>query len=235
MTKIQILAICFLILWRKIFFDSLEENIRNNITLVYKNIVNENCEIRFDDISGIIIGGSEYNLSAGNESYWIEKLKKYIFYAYANQLPLLGVCFGHQLIAESFGGKIKNKRPRELGTVNIQLTPEGKKDLLFKGFNQSIDVIMSHQDIVADNSEIISSLAYNPFCNFQAIAVGKVLRGIQFHPDATKEKIEQQINRWHNEFRDEGINIDEVKKNLKDTPKAKLIFNNFANYYILKN
>jgi GMP synthase (glutamine-hydrolysing) len=135
--------------------------------------------------------------------------------------PILGICFGHQIIAETFGGEIANKKPRELGTVEVYLTPKVDKDTMFRGFHSAFSALMSHQDIVSKTSDSIVTLAHNPFCHHQAIAVGECIRGIQFHPESTKEKILRLTDRWYKEFKAERLNMAELKKHLRDTPAMK--------------
>ena len=91
---------------------------------------------------------------------------------------------------------------------------------------------MSHQDIVSQISDQIVTLAVNSFCDHQAIAVGESIRGIQFHPESTPEKILKLTDRWYQELEAEGLDMAELKKNLRDTPEAQKVFDNFINYYI---
>lgn len=80
----------------------------------------------------VLIGGSPHN-PVEKDQPWIDRLEELIRIMHARQKPILGVCFGHQLIAQALGGKTeKNPKGREFGTATIDLEKfkKGKKEFL---------------------------------------------------------------------------------------------------------
>ena len=88
--------------------------------------------------------------------------------------PMLGICFGHQLLAMALGGKvIRNPLGWEVGTCKVRLTHAGKHDRLFSGLPDEFSVMQSHQDMVVDfpnNAECLASSSWPKYSNVIAPA-----------------------------------------------------------------
>jgi len=96
-------------------------------------------------------------------------------------LPVLGICFGHQLLAHHFGGRIRQGASGEYAEVEIMVTEAGD---LFQGLPDRIRVWMSHRDEVAAIPECLVRLAYSDVCEYEAIRHESLpVYGVQFHPE----------------------------------------------------
>jgi GMP synthase-like glutamine amidotransferase len=116
------------------------------------------------------------------------KAKELVQYLLQLDQPLLGVCFGHQIIAESLGEQIVTDPTQiEIGFGNINLTQEGKNDPLFEGFDSQLPVIMAHKDSIQTQPKNSVILASSPKCNLQALKFGPKSYGVQFHPELLYE------------------------------------------------
>lgn len=115
---------------------------------------------------------------------WMRRAADFLREAAEQNIPVLGVCFGHQLLGWSWGARVvKNPLGREIGTVNVSLTREGKDDPLFRGIEPCASFQSTHEDILEEPPRGAHVLATNALAGVQAMAIGKYVRGVQFHPE----------------------------------------------------
>ena len=132
------------------------------------------------NLSGIILSGGP-NSVKDNKS---PKLDKKIL---SLKIPILGICYGLQLLCKEFGGKIEQSNSREYGHSLIN---HKNKSLLFKGVKKTSQVWMSHGDHIEKepNGFVVTS-----FSNKNVISSienkTKMIFGLQFHPESIKTKL----------------------------------------------
>ena len=96
-------------------------------------------------------------------------------------IPVLGICYGMQLMTHTLGGKVARADKREYGTIEVKINNESK---LFKGFENTNNFLMSHTDFVEKVPEGFSNIGYTESCPNAAMEnEEKNLYGIQFHPE----------------------------------------------------
>lgn len=102
-------------------------------------------------------------------------------------IPVLGLCFGHQLLAEHFGGTLHESKEREYGEARIALGADAAgHSALLKGLKAEETVWMSHGDSVEQVPKGFTVLARTPDCPVAAMEhTKKRLYGLQFHPEVT--------------------------------------------------
>ena len=131
--------------------------------------------------------------SVYEEENWMLGLEENIRDAAACKKPVLGICFGHQLIAKSFGGRVEvNPYGWELGSYPISLTAHGKKSSLFNNMADEVIVYESHQDSVTVMPNGAVELAYNQKC-IQAFQLKDVLYSVQFHPEFSWDVMKKYV------------------------------------------
>ncbi|MCA9449731.1 MAG: type 1 glutamine amidotransferase, partial [Candidatus Omnitrophica bacterium] len=185
-----------------------------------------------DDYDGLIITGSPS--SAYDPDEWISRLSDLILDAVDRKLPTLGVCFGHQLIAQALGGKVEpNKKGWEIGDPEVKLTPEGREDPLFEGIPDSFRAIQSHKDIVTEMPAGSRLLASNDLCPIQAFGLGDYLRAVQFHPEMDPKHLNYILApRRDLILKNSGIDIVSILPKVCSTPDSRRIFRNFEQHFV---
>lgn len=139
-----------------------------------------------DAVAGWIVTGARS--SVVDDDPRVEELLAWIRRVVEHQKPLLGVCYGQQAIAAALGGRVEvHPGGWELGTVEVELTDEGREDPLFAGYPDRFQVQATHEDYVVKLPPGGVSLASNGHTMVQALAVGESCRGVQFHPEVTTE------------------------------------------------
>lgn len=135
--------------------------------------------------AGILLTGSRSSVRDGES--WMEETARWALAA-SSRTPVLGVCFGHQLLAHGLGGRVdEGPHGPELGTVEVALTGAGRRDPLFDGLPDVLRVQALHRDAVVRRppGDVLTALAGNASTPLQAFAAGPRLRAVQFHPELT--------------------------------------------------
>lgn len=140
--------------------------------------------------AGVVITGSPS--SVRDQAPWMGGMAGWALAVAAAGTPVLGVCFGHQLLGEALGGWVEpSAQGGEFGTITVQLTEAGRKDPLFEGVPDAFRVQSTHKDLLirppVDQGAV--RLAGNAHTHWQAFAAGPHLRAVQFHPELTPDAL----------------------------------------------
>ena len=152
-----------------------------------------------DDVSGVIVFGSSYNVEHADEQPFIERAAALSRGAVERGVPLLGVCFGAQLLAWGLGAPIRKAPAREVGFEPIALTDAGGTDPLIDHYEPGDRVFQWHMDTydLPDGAQLLAS--GEQVAN-QAFRVGPSAWGVQFHFEID----DTEIHLWLEEFAKEG-------------------------------
>jgi len=180
------------------------------------------------DCAGVILTGSHSMVTenptfADNMDIWLRKLAKY-------DVPVLGICFGHQLIAKAFGGDV-HFRPQgiEIGTVEIIFEKEAENDPLFAEVPPNkIYVHEAHSQSVTILPEGAVRLAINENDNNQAFRLGKCIWGVQFHPEYDSHVTKEYIRKVSADLKSDGREVEDLLKSVRETPEAFGILGKFS-------
>jgi len=180
------------------------------------------------DFAGIVVSGSPATLASAATAPWIDAAAELVRRAHDVGTPLLGVCFGHQLIGHAFGGRVvANPWGWEVGTRDVQLTDEGRRDPLFAGLPARLRVNLTHRDIIdpASCPSGLRVLAHNDAAALQAVAVGSHTWGVQFHPEVSAAIMRGYIDARRPVLADRDC--DALHARSADCPDAVAILRNF--------
>ncbi|XVH30218.1 type 1 glutamine amidotransferase [Haloferacaceae archaeon DSL9] len=178
------------------------------------------------DYDGLIITGSRSSVYW--DEPWISPLIDYVAEAADRGLPILGVCYGHQVLAEALGGRVAGMDSFELGYTEVE---HFDNDELFSGIDERFTVFTSHGDAVVDLPPGAELLARNEY-GVHAFRDGRCW-GVQFHPEYDVETAESVANGKRDRLGDEPV--DRVLEGITASEfeaacEAKQLFDNFTRY-----
>ena len=142
----------------------------------HKKVKNKNID---NSIKGIILSGGPLNVYQINKYSFDKRIIE-------NQIPVLGICFGHQILSKLNGGRVKQSKYREFGLANIR---KNRESILTKNFfnKKNINKVwMSHADQVSKLPKNFNVIASSQNSKFAIIENKKKnFYGVQFHPEVT--------------------------------------------------
>jgi len=104
--------------------------------------------------------------------------------------PFLGLCLGHQLLADALGGECGPQKPGEIGVFDIELTPAGQADPLLKGLPRHQKCLQWHSVQVVRAPEGAEVLAKSSHCPIQAMRIGKNAWSMQYHIEVEPDTVD---------------------------------------------
>lgn len=132
--------------------------------------------------AGVIVSGSPAMVSDREE--WSEKSGRWLVAALRAGIPILGVCYGHQLLAQALGGRVDfHPDGMELGTHQVTLTEAGRAHPLLAELPAFFQGNMSHSQTVTCLPDSAVLLAYSAHDAHQIVAYGERALSLQFHPE----------------------------------------------------
>jgi GMP synthase (glutamine-hydrolysing) len=186
-------------------------------------------------VDAIVATGSPRSVT--ERAPWMRAAGAWLGEQAARGVPVLGVCFGHQLLADAFGGAVRRSpRGREIGTVRCALTPAGREDPLFAGLPGAFEVQATHEDEVARLPPGAELLATNGWSRVQAFRLGPRVRAVQFHPEldpaALLATVTARADLLAAEARARGLDpearLREVRAGIRASPWGARILRNFV-------
>ncbi|MGB0646194.1 MAG: glutamine amidotransferase [Bradymonadia bacterium] len=185
-----------------------------------------------ETFDGVIISGSAF--SVYDRAPWSERAATWLRPFIDNQTPILGVCYGHQLLAQEMGATVAlSPGGREIGVCTVDRIQD---DPIFDGLSSPFTVVQTHSDAVltpVDGGEVIAT---SPQAFNQAMRIGHSIRTLQWHPEMTHTIIEEYIKLRAEDIEQE-FDADHVQGLLNAiTPveSGRSILNNFIKHFVCR-
>ena len=178
------------------------------------------------ELAGVVITGSPAMLTDGEP--WMRELVDWTRGALAAELPLLGVCFGHQVLGQAGGGRIgRLPGPREIGTVKLRLERAATSDPLFEGLPPAFVAQASHSEAVLELPRSARRLARGDRDPNQAFALGSSAWGTQFHPEFDADIVRGYLEARRAECEAEGLDVDALLTSARDDATGRALLARF--------
>lgn len=210
------------------------------VALSYMSVFDDTIDWQAPEVllaghDGIILGGSgEYDFDGGRpqtddvraeSKAIVERLRPLLDYVFANEVPLLGVCYGHQIVSEYQGVPVVNDlEQKKVGSHVVCLTEEGKFDPLLAGLPERFIGQYGHKDSLSALPPGAVLLATGPSCNTSAVRYGSRIYTLQFHPELTEKDVAWKLANSPG-YLPEGMTLDEL---IKPSPEASTLIPRFA-------
>ncbi len=144
-----------------------------------------------DGFDGLIVMGGPMQVWEEEKHPWLVDEKAAIREAVSGRgMPCLGVCLGHQLLADALGGEVGKSAVPEVGNLPVQLTPEGEASPFLSGLGSPMTCTQGHGAEVTEVPAGAVVLARSDACAVQAMQVGERAFSMQFHAELTVDMIE---------------------------------------------
>ena len=185
-----------------------------------------------DRFDALIISGSAH--AVYDYEPWSEDAADWIESQIQDKTPILGVCYGHQLIAQRLGATVGlSPGGREIGVCPVDRI---KSDPIFEGLPNQFKVVQTHSDAILTTVPGADVLVSSPQVDNQAMAIGDHIRTVQWHPELTAEIIREYIHLRRDAIEGEfdETHVDTLLATLEPAPSGRRVLQNFLRYFVRK-
>jgi GMP synthase (glutamine-hydrolysing) len=160
---------------------------------------------------------------------WSERTAVWLREAVEREVPTLGICYGHQLLAYALGGEVDyNPRGRNIGTIDVELRSDARDDRLFSVFPGSLCVSVSHRQCVVKLPPGSTWLAETTLDQHHAFRVGSCAWGVQFHPEFDAGITRGYIEARRADLQEEGLDVDALIGQTLESADGTILLRRFA-------
>ena len=179
------------------------------------------------ELAGIVVTGSHAMVTERRP--WSERLAAWLGEAVSRDVPVLGICYGHQLLGHALGGTVGNHSGGgEFGTVDIELLPETAADPLFAGLPTVFPAQVFHRQAVLELPPKARPLASSKDEPHQAVRYAPRAWGVQFHPEFDAEVMAAYLDLDEERLVRAGFDLASLQGGLCQTPTAALLLQRFG-------
>jgi len=179
--------------------------------------------------NGCFLTGSPHG--AYEDIDWIHQEHELIQTLANNHMPMLGVCFGSQILASALCGRdqLFRRDHCEVGFLDLPLTAAGQQDPLLSKIKDEVNMLVWHNDEVrADHADMVI-LASSEQCPNQIWRFrDRPIWGIQGHPELARTNAIHLFKTEQTVFEQDGADVDQLIADAHDAPEAKTLLHRFA-------
>jgi len=180
-----------------------------------------------DAPSGVVVTGSSALVS--ERLPWSERTAEWLARATLRGTPVLGICYGHQLLAHGLGGTVgRNPRGREIGTVVVRTLEPAQADPLLAVLGPAEPAHTTHVESVIALPAGAVRMAESDLDPVQAFAVGERAWGVQFHPEFDAHAVRAYLTARRDAASAEGLDPDALLAGVRETPSGPRLLRRFA-------
>ena len=178
-------------------------------------------------ISGAVLTGSHAMVS--HREPWSERTAQWLAQLVAHDTPVLGICYGHQLLAHALGGEAgDHPQGIEIGTVTVTLDEAAATDALLRDLPTEFQAHVVHSQSALRLPEGAVRLAGSAHEPVQAFRVGEHPWGVQFHPEFDAESMRGYIDMLADELKSGGADPTALRDGVRNTDAAAGLLGRFA-------
>lgn len=182
--------------------------------------------------SGVVLTGSHAMVT--DRAPWSEATARWLADAVPQGVPVLGICYGHQLLAHALGGEVwPHPGGLEVGTVHVEPTPAAAADPLFGPWLADLEADrflapVAHRQSVRRLPAGATVLAHNAFEPHHAFSVGPCAWGVQFHPEFSTQATRGYVDHLSADVRTQGVCASGLMAQVAPSPQAARLLPRFA-------
>ncbi len=182
---------------------------------------------RVETCKSVVISGS--HASVTENLSWSVVIEQWVPQLIRSDIPLLGICYGHQLIAKSMGGVVDfHTSGIEIGTTDIEMLDDKTPDPLFKNIPHSFKAHVCHSQTVTKLPDQAVRIAENSFEPNYAFRIGQSAWGVQFHPEFDDKIMAAYAENMKTSINASGLILSETLDKIESTPIPVKILGRFG-------
>lgn len=181
--------------------------------------------------TAVVVTGSAFMVT--EQLAWMKQTQQWLQQAFESGVPTLGVCFGHQLIADMLGGQVAyNPLGRHMGISQFTLNEAGKQDSLLGHISptNAFNTLVSHQQNVISLLDNVTLLGSCDKDSHHAFRYKSHVWGVQFHPEWNQNIMKIYIEERETVLIQEGFNPTSMVAQLKNCDQAGSVLKLFVDF-----
>jgi GMP synthase (glutamine-hydrolysing) len=179
------------------------------------------------EVAGVVVTGAAAMVT--ERAPWSEHSAVWLRDAVRAELPILGICYGHQLLAHGLGGRVgPNPRGREIGTIEVTLEDSARDDPLFGALDRRLRFHATHVESLLKLPRCARRLAANAHDPNQAFAIGRHAWGVQFHPEFDAATMRGYLAGRSEVVRREGLDPEALTRAVRETEDGTALLRRFG-------